>query len=93
MSSSRLLLIAMLLIAIVWSGLEVVEAKQQSRQLFAVREALRGEADELSVIWGQLQVELATFADYGRIEKNARNRLQMRAPHMDEIEVLETEQR
>jgi len=88
---SRMLLITALLIAIVWTALKVVEAKQQTRQLFAVREALRAEADELSVTQGQLQVELATFADYGRVEKNARNKLHMRTPGMQEIEVLQTE--
>lgn len=86
-----MLLIAVLLIAVVWTALKVVEAKQQTRQLFAEREALRAEADELSVTWGQLQVELATFAGYERIEKSATNRLQMRTPQMQEIEVLETE--
>jgi len=90
-SGSRMLLITGLLIIIVWTALKVVEAKQQTRQLFAVREALRTEADELSVTQGQLQVELATFADYERIEKKARNNLHMRTPGMQEIEVLETE--
>ena len=91
MSGSRMLLITALLVVIVWTALKVVEAKQQTRQLFAVREALRTEVDELNVTQGQLQVELATFADYGRIEKSARNKLQMRTPGMQEIEVLEIE--
>lgn len=91
MNGSRMLLITGLLVLIVWTALKVVEAKQQTRQLFAVREALRAGADELSVTQGQLQVELATFADYERIEKKARNKLQMRTPGMEEIEVLETE--
>lgn len=85
-----MLLLTVLLMLIVWTALKVVEAKHQTRQLFAVREALRTQADELSVTWGQLQVELATFADYERVEKNARNRLHMRAPRMQEIEVLRT---
>ncbi len=91
MSGSRILLITGLLVVVVWTALKVVEAKQQTRQLFALREALRTEADKLSVTQGQLQVELATFADYGRIEKSARNKLQMRTPGMHEIEVLEVE--
>lgn len=91
MSSGRMLLIAGLLIAIVWTGLKVVEAKQQTRRLFAEREALRSEADDLRVIQGQLQVELATFADYERVERSARSKLRMRTPRMHEIEVLETE--
>ena len=91
MSGSRLLLITGLLVLIVWTALKVVEAKQQTRQLFAVHEALRSGADELSVIQGQLQVELATFADYERIERKARKNLHMRTPGMQEIEVLEKE--
>jgi cell division protein FtsL len=65
-----------------------VQSQHISRQLFAERERLRVEADELTVTWGQLQVELATFADYGRVEKLAREKLGMRAPGMDEMQVI-----
>ena len=88
MTKGQLALLLILVIATGWTGLKVVQAQHLSRQLFAERERLRVEADELTVTWGQLQVELATFADYGRVEKLARKKLDMRAPRMDEMQVL-----
>lgn len=88
MTKGQLALLLILVIATGWTGLKVVQAQHLSRQLFAEREKLRVEADELTVTWGQLQVELATFADYGRVEKLARKKLDMRAPRMDEMQVL-----
>ena len=90
MTRGQLVLLLILALATGWTGLEVVQSQHLSRQLFAERERLRVEADELTVTWGQLQVELATFADYGRVEKLAREKLGMRAPRMDEMQVLGT---
>ena len=88
MSKGQLSMLLILAVATGWTALEVVQSQHQSRQLFAEREKLRVQADELTVTWGQLQVELATFADYGRVEKMAREKLGMRAPRMDEMQVL-----
>jgi cell division protein FtsL len=88
MTRGQLSLLLILAVATGWTALEVVQAQHLSRQLFAERERLRVEADELTVTWGQLQVELATFADYGRVEKLAREKLGMRAPRMDEMQVI-----
>jgi cell division protein FtsL len=88
MTRGQLMLLLILSVATGWTGLKVVQSQHLSRQLFAERERLRVEADELTVTWGQLQVELATFADYGRVEKMAREKLGMRAPRMDEMQVI-----
>ncbi len=88
MRRGQLALLLILAVATGWTALEVVQSQHLSRQLFAERERLRVEADELTVVWGQLQVELATFADYGRVEKLAREKLGMRAPRMDEMQVI-----
>ena len=88
MTKGQLALLLILAVVTGWTALEVVQSLHLSRQLFAERERLRVEADELTVVWGQLQVELATFADYGRVEKLAREKLGMRAPRMDEMQVI-----
>jgi cell division protein FtsL len=88
MTRMQLGMLLILALSVGWTGLEVVNSQFMSRQLFAERERLRIKADELAVTWGQLQVELATFADYGRVEKEAREKLGMRAPRLDEMQVL-----
>lgn len=85
----RKLQLLALLIAVMASALAVVNAKQERRELMAKREALRAEFDEKQIVFGQLQVELATFADYGRIEKLATESLSMRMPSVKEIRVVE----
>lgn len=80
----------LLLIAIaVSSGIAVAYVKHQNRKLFAEREALRAERDELAVEWRQHQLELATFAAHGRVETLAREKLGMRVPGWDEIRIIE----
>jgi len=79
----------MLVVAVMVSALAVVDAKQERRELIAKRESLRNAYDEVQIVFGQLQVELATFADYGRVEKLASESLTMRMPSVREIRVVE----
>ena len=85
----RFYLSLLLVASVVWSAFAVIESKQERRQLYAEKEALRVQLDEMQIVWGQLQLELATFAEYGRIEKRAREKLSMRIPSVQEIRVLE----
>jgi cell division protein FtsL len=74
---------------VIVSAIGVTYAKSQSRRLFAERESLRAERDELAVEWRQLQLELATFAAHGRIESLARRELNMRVPAWGEIRIVQ----
>jgi len=74
---------------VVISSMGVVYAKYQSRKLFAEREALRFERDEIAVEWRQIQLELATFAAHGHVEARARNQLHMHDPHWSDIRIVE----
>lgn len=87
--SGRVLLLILLVGSVVWSALGVVDSRYQSRELYAKQEAMRVSADNLAVTWGQLQLELATFADYGRVAKLARSKLSMRTPRIEEIQILD----
>lgn len=89
MTSTRLIVLAILTIAVVVSSMGVVYAKYQSRKLFAEREALRFERDEIAVEWRQIQLELATFAAHGHIETSARKQLNMRVPEWSDIRIVE----
>ncbi|EHQ51402.1 cell division protein FtsL [Ectothiorhodospira sp. PHS-1] len=76
----RLLLLALLFLAVVASALAVVHSKHQSRVLFIDLQAELRLRDELNIEWGQLQLEQSTWATHGRIEDEAGSRLNMRLP-------------
>ena len=61
-------------------ALGLVTSQHQARKLFAELERAQDEAKKLDVEWGQLQLEQSTWAMHARIEKIARDRLQMSVP-------------
>lgn len=79
------LVISMLAIVVVISALGVVYAKHQSRKLFVELNTLETERDRLNVEWGQLQLELNTWAAHGRIENKARKNLGMTGIEHDKV--------
>lgn len=70
------------------SALGVVAAKHQSRQLFIELEALKAERDELNIEWGKLTLEQATWATPTRVERIARDRLEMTPPPAERIVIV-----
>jgi len=58
--------------ATVVSGLAVVRAKHQARQLFAELEEINREHDRLLVDWSRLTLELGWLATHANIETRAR---------------------
>jgi len=93
MSSDALQMIAIALLsaAIVATGVGVVVAKHDARQLFAELEALNREQDRLDVDWGRLRLEQGAFATHPRIEQIARERLDLAAPTPADIVVVAEE--
>jgi cell division protein FtsL len=79
------LLMGVLVVVAVISALGVVYAKHQSRKLFVELNALEKERDRLNVEWGQLQLELNTWAAHGRIENKARKSLGMTGIEHDKV--------
>lgn len=89
MTRGALVTVLLLVVVAIVSAIGVSYAEYQSRRLFAERESLRADRDELAVEWRQLQLELATFAAHGRVETLAREQLGMRVPAWDEIRIIE----
>ncbi len=79
---------ALLGLAIVLSAIGVVYAKYASRIHFAELESIRTKRDAAEVEWGRLQLEQSTWATHGRVEKIARDRLDMRIPLVEEVKVI-----
>ena len=75
----------LLLMAIFVCSLSVVTSQHKARKLFQAMEAEQERARQLEVEFGQLQLELSTWATSPRIEKIAREKLKMRTPEASKI--------
>jgi cell division protein FtsL len=74
--------------AIVATGVGIVVARHDARQLFAELEALKREQDRLEVDWGRLRLEQSAYATHPRIEQVARDQLGLIAPDPQSIVVV-----
>lgn len=77
-----------LLLAVVGSAIGVTYSKHRSRRLFAQLQELQRERDRLNVEWGRLQLEQGAWATHGRIERIARERLNMKLPSQSDVVIL-----
>ncbi len=84
----HMLIIAVLIVVVLSSALAVVYAKHQSRKLFVQLNELQQQRDAMNVEWGQLQLELSTWATNGRIEQVARQRLRMTNVDFDQVVIV-----
>lgn len=69
-----------LLLVLVVCALALVTSQHQARKLFQELEREQERARQLDVEYGQLQLEMSTWATHSRIEKIARDRLRMVQP-------------
>ncbi len=84
----RHLPVALLAVAVLASALGVVYAKHRSRTLFVELDILQQRRDAMNVEWGQLQLELSTWATQSRIEQIARRRLRMKNVDFDDVVMM-----
>ena len=70
----------LLAVAILFCALGLVTSQHKARKLFQGLEQEQERAKQLDVEFGQLQIELSTWATSPRIEKIAREKLKMRTP-------------
>ena len=74
-----------LLLAVAICSLSVVTSQHQARKLFQGLEGEQERARQLEVEFGQLQIQLSTWATSPRIEKIAREKLNMRTPESSRV--------
>ena len=84
----RVVMMLLLAAAVLMSGMAVALVKYESRKLFTEMERLRVQRDELAVDWSRLQIELATWAEQGRIKESASRQLQMQVPQVADMMVI-----
>ena len=70
----------LLLLAVVLCAMAVVTSQHHARKLFPALEAEQDKARQLDIEYGQLQIEMSTWATHPRLEKIARERLRMVMP-------------
>jgi cell division protein FtsL len=78
----------MLWLAVLASAVAVVRAKHESRTLFVELERLSAERDRLNIEWWQRQLEQSAWSNHGFVERVAAERLQMKIPKPDEVEIV-----
>jgi len=83
--SAKVLFIMILLIATFASAVSVIYVKHYNRKLFVDLQQQEKQRDDMEVEWGKLQLEQNTWATHARIERIAREKLQMITPDNNDI--------
>ena len=86
--SVRDFILALLVSAVLGSGVAVVYARQEHRQAYVQLTRLLRERDEINIEFSRLQLEQATWAETNRIEQVATERLGMSFPLSSELLVV-----
>lgn len=87
-ASPLLLLVVLLLAACLGSALAVITSSHMTRDQYAHLQQLEREQQQLQTEWGQLLLEESAWSSPARIERLAQERLEMRLPDIDEVEVI-----
>ncbi len=86
----RFVLVLILIAANVLTGVGVVYSKHSLRKDFIELQRLQNSFDELQVEWGRLQLEQSTWLAHSRVEKLAREELDMSLVHKERLVLLES---
>lgn len=78
----------LLLILVIACALGVVTSQHKARKLFMDLQYEKERAQQMDVEWGKLQLEQSTLAMPTRVEKLARQQLQMHLPAADQIHLV-----
>lgn len=84
----RWLSLAGLVILVVGSGVAATYVKHENRKLFMELQTLYKARDKLDEEWGRLLLEQSTLVGQGRVERLARERLEMVIPDPADVVIL-----
>ncbi len=88
MPSAGLLLVTGLVVACLITATVVINVSHLTREHYVRLQQLERERDQLQTEWGQLLLEESAWSSPARIERLAIERLEMRLPHVNEVEVI-----
>jgi cell division protein FtsL len=69
-------------------ALALVASQHQARKLFVQLQQEQARGQQLEIEFGQLQLELSTWATHGRVERIAQATLQMSVPAAARVRVV-----
>lgn len=78
----------LLIVVVLVSSIGVITSQHQARKRLQALEQERDRAQNLEVEFGQLQLEMSSWAAHTRIEKIAREKLGMQPPDMKKVQKL-----
>jgi len=81
-------ILILLVCAVFVSALQLVLVRHENRMLFTELQKLQQQHDALIISFGQLQLEQSTLADLSRIERIAREQLDMTVPTPHNIVII-----
>lgn len=75
--------LTLMVLAVFLSAIAVIYTKHMSRAEFVALQQLENQRDNLNEEWGRLLLEQSTWGAPGRVEQQARTRLDMLVPSRD----------
>ena len=78
----------LLILIVIACALSVVTSQHKASKLFMELERKQERTRQLTVEWGQLQLEQSTWAMRARVEKIATKQLLMKVPDASKIKVI-----
>lgn len=84
----RLLVVILLVLVTLVSAMVVITSSHLTREQYARLQRLEREQNQLQTEWGQLLLEESAWSSPARIERLAVERLEMRVPDVNEVEVI-----
>jgi len=85
---ARLITTTFLILAVLGSAMGVVYTKHLNRKYYSQLQQIKLVRDEKIIEWGQWQLERSTFGTSSQIEQSAREKLGMKQPVRNELEII-----
>ncbi len=82
----------LLLVALVICALSAVSSQHKARRLYVELQNEKDNAQQMDIEWGQLQLELSTWAMPARVERIATQKLRMQLPGRGQIRFVQLNQ-
>ncbi len=77
-----------LFVSVVWLAIGVVDNRYQARSLYTELQHLEKERDELNSVWSRLRLQKSSTLNHAKIERQARESLNMKKPDAVDIKVI-----
>ena len=78
----------MMFISVIWMAITVVENRYKARSLYTELQQLEKERDKLNSTWSRFRLQKSTLLNHARIERQARDNLNMKKPDAVDIKVI-----